>query len=176
VQKKSVDIGGALSSAFSGPIEEDSAPINVLAGALASHRAQGKGALEDSPHLLTVREAVAGLRSGTLTPEDYYLEISRVHRQISDLMGLFEMPQVQRELARADEPEQVLAEKTHEHLEDIEQALARLVNFLDSQEPADLAEGLAQLEAGYLALDQTQDEALQMAEDCDEDDFEEGDV
>ncbi|MBT9581801.1 hypothetical protein IV102_00535 [bacterium] len=177
MNNKSLDIGGALSSAFAGPVEEDSAPVNVLAGALASHRGTAqKGALEDSPYLLAVRQAVAGLRAGSLPVEDYYVEISKVHQQISALIGLFEMQQVQRELALAGEDHQVLAGRTQLHLEQIEQALGRLVHYLDTQDMADLDEGLAQVEAGYLALDKTQDEALQMVEESDEDDSEEEDL
>ena len=177
MHNKNLDIGGALTSAFAGPVEEDSAPVNVLAGALASHKGAGqKGSLQDSPYLLAVRQAVAGLRDGSLSGEDYYVEISKVHQQISALIGLFEMQQVQRELALADETQQDLAERTQLNLEQIEQALGRLVSYLDTQDMADLEEGLTQVEAGYLALDKTHDEALQMVEESDEDDSEEEDL
>lgn len=169
--KKQVDIGGALAGAFTGQVEPDSAPVNVLAGALAAHQGGGKKSpLEESPHLLSVREAVAGLRSQTLAPEDFYVAISKVHQQISELLGLFEMPQVQRELERASENEQNLADQTEEDLGQIEEGLARLVSYLDSQDPSDLEEGLVQVEAGYKSLDKSHDQAIEMADDDEEDD------
>lgn len=171
--EKQVDIGGTLAGALTSPVEADSAPVNVLAGALAAHKGEGKkGALEESPHLLAVREAVSGLRAGTLPPDDYYLAVSKVHQKICELLGLFEMAQVQRELEKASEAEQNLADQTEEDLAQIEEGLARLVNYLDTGELVDLEEGLAQVEAGYLALDKTHDLAIEMADDdSDEEDM-----
>ncbi|MFN8607975.1 MAG: hypothetical protein U0931_10610 [Vulcanimicrobiota bacterium] len=175
--KKSVDIGSALSNAFAVPVEEDSAPVNVLAGALgkpAGVRKQGE--LDEAPNLLAVRAAVLGLRDGSITPEDYFESISAVHLQISELIGLFEMPQVQRELAKASQLDQDLAERTRQGLEVVEQGLVRLVNYLESQDGADLDEGLALVESGYLDLDRTQDDALlEIEEDEDDDEDEEDD-
>lgn len=170
--KKQVDIGGALSNAFAVPVEEDSAPVNVLAGALGKSGGRAKkGDLDEAPHLLAVREAVAGMRNAAVTPEEYYDVISTVHLQISELIGLFEMGQVQREVAKASDSHQDLAERARFSLETIEQGLARLVNYLESQDEADLDEGLAQVESGYLDLDRTQDDALlEVEEDEDDDD------
>lgn len=163
--RKPIDMG-ALSHALQAPVEPDSAPVNLLAGALSKRPGSAKqGELEESPHWLAVREAVEGLRNGKLTPEEYYDAISTVHLQISELLGLFEMGQVQRELAKADEENRQLAERTREGLQVVEQGLVRLVNYLESQENADLEEGLARVEAGYLDLDRTQDDALLLVED-----------
>jgi hypothetical protein len=176
VTKKQVDIGGALSNAFAVPVEEDSAPVNVLAGALARSGGRAKkGELDEAPHLLAVREAVAGMRNGSATPEEFYEAIATVHLQISELIGLFEMTQVQRELAQASESHKDLAERARTSLETIEMGLARLVNYLESHDQADLEEGLAQVESGYLDLDRTQDDALLEVEDDEDEDDEEDD-
>lgn len=167
---KSVDLGGALSQAFAAPVEEDSAPVNLLAGALARPSGSRKSPLESAPHLLAVREAVAALRAGTLDDEGFYKAISGVHQQISDLLGLFELPQVQQELATRPEEAQLLAETTRTNLEQIEAGLGDLVNYLESRNPDHLEEGLSQVEEGYLALDKTQDQALEMMGDSEEDD------
>lgn len=171
--RKPIDMG-ALSNAFQVPVEPDSAPVNLVAGAVARRRGPArKGELEESPHLLAVRAAVEGLRNGDVTSEEYYDAISTVHLQISELLGLFDMGQVQRELAKADEANRQLAERTLEGLQAVEQGLGRLVNYLESQENSDLEEGLAQVEAGYLDLDRTQDDALLLVDDDEEEDDDE---
>lgn len=171
--RKPIDMG-ALSNAFQVPVEPDSAPVNLLAGGGPKRSGPAKkGELEESPHLLAVRAAVEGMREGEVTPEEYYEAISTVHLQISELLGLFEMGQVQRELARADEQNRQLGERTRQGLLEVEQGLVRLVNFLESQENADLEEGLAQVETGYLELDRTQDDALLLVEDDEEEDDDE---
>jgi hypothetical protein len=171
--RKPVDIGGALSHVFQVPVEADSAPVNLLAGASARRSGAAKqGELDESPHLLAVRQAVDGIRNGDVTDEEYYQTVSTVHLQISELLGLFEMGQVQRELAQAGDEDRQLAERTRQGLMTVEQGLARLVNYLESQEKEDLEEGMAQVEAGYLELDQTQDDALLLVEDEEEDDEE----
>lgn len=166
-----MDLGSALSNAFAMPVEEDSAPINMLAGALGKPAGgpKKKGELEESPHLLAVRAAVAGLRDGSVTPDEYHESISTVQVQISELLGLFEMAQVKRELARASESDQQLAERTRQGLEVVEQGLDRLLGYLESEEMDDMDEGLALVESGYLDLDRTQDDALLEIEDDDED-------
>lgn len=172
--RKPVDMG-ALSSAFTTPVEEDSAPVNVLAGALGkpSGSSKKKGELEESPHLLAVREAVEGIRNGAVTAEEYEVTISKVQLQISELLELFDMGRVQRELAKTDEIGRQLAERTREGLQGVEQGLARLTSYLESLDTEDLEEGLAQVEASYLDLDRTQDDALLLVEDDDEDEEDE---
>lgn len=171
--RKPIDMG-ALTNALQAPVEPDSAPVNLMAGAIARRAgAAKKGELDESPHLLAVRSAVEGLSNGDVTSEEYYEAISTVHLQISELLGLFEMGQVQRELARAGEQDRQLAERTRDGLLEVGQGLERLVNFLESQENADLEEGLAQVEAGYLELDRTQDDALLLVEDDEEEDDDE---
>lgn len=174
MDKKPVDLGGALSQAFAVPVEDDSAPVDVLAGALGARPpGSGKSPLESAPNLLAVREAVAGLRAGSLDDEGYYKAISLVHQQITELLGLFELPQVQQELATRPEEARILAETTRTNLEQIEDGLGQLVNYLDTRESEDLEEGLREVEEGYRALDQTQDRALEMMGEPEEDDDEE---
>lgn len=171
--RKPVDMS-ALSNAFQMPVEEDSAPVNVLAGALGkrSGGSKKKGELEEAPHLLAVREAVEGLRNGAITAEEFDEALSKVHLQISELLELFDLGQVRRELAKADEENRQLAERTREGLQGVEQGLVRLMNYLESQEIEDLEEGLAQVEASYLDLDRTQDDALLLVEEDDDEDEE----
>ena len=171
--RKPIDIGGVLSNALLAPVEADSDPVNLLAGP-ASRRpgAAKKGELDESPHLLAVREAVEGIRNGAVTEEEFYQAVSTVHLQISELLGLFEAGEMQRELATGEGENRELVERTREGLLMVEEGLARLVNFLESQEIEDLQEGLAQVEAGYLELDRTQDDALLLVDDEEDDDEE----
>ena len=66
-----------------------------------------------------------------------------------------------------------MAERTREGLQGVEQGLARLTSYLESLDTEDLEEGLAQVEASYLDLDRTQDDALLLVEDDDEDEEDE---
>ncbi len=160
---------GALSSAFETPVEEDSAPVNVLAGALGKRPGSSKGELEESPHLLAVRAAVEGLHNEAITAQEYHQTLSRVHQQIVELLQLFDLGRVKRELEKTSEEGRLLAERTFEGLQAVEQGLVRL---MESQENEDLLEGLAQVEQGYLDLDRTQDDALLLVEDEDDDEDE----
>ena len=163
------DISGAIRGALAGDIEDDSAPLDVMAGERRGQKGPGKTPLEQASNLLKVREAAEGLRSGTLSPEDYLARLTAVHQAISNVLGIFEMPQVTGEMARMDEESLQLVEATRHSLEQIEEGLARMVNHLDDPEGEELEQGLAQVEAGYVALDQTHDECLEQVDDEDED-------
>lgn len=160
----SFDIGGAIRGALEG-VEEDSAPVDVTEGSRRRGSDGEKIPLENAGNLIKVREAREKLLAGDSSAELFCEAVGQVLKTMMELLSLYELPQVQAQLEQADEAQRAVAEKCRVDLETIAEGLEQMMDGADTGDQTLLDTGFARVEAGYQALDATQDAANEIADD-----------
>ncbi len=173
--QKPLDIGGAIQGALELPYEEDRPGLDVTASGPRRTRGESeeKTDLDNSLALTTLRDACKGVVDGSLDEEAFYVTVSKIHQHITGVLAVFDLPQVQRELGLTDPEQRQLAESTHESLVRLEGGIAQLVQFLETNDPAELEQGMAIVEEAFAALDTAQDEALDISSEYEDSEEEE---
>lgn len=159
------DIGGAIRGALEGDIPEDGPPVDVTSGGRPAASESDKIPLEKASNLLRVRQAHEQFLNGEIGPEQLVESVGKVLQTVGELLGLFELPIAQKQLAEAGETAQQVAEKARQDLEAIADGLEQMMDAAESGDRAALDAGMAAVQAGYVALDSTQDTANELLEE-----------
>lgn len=160
------DIGGAIRGALEGDIPDDSPPLDVTAGGKAARGTEGdKIPLESAGNLIRVRQAYDALSAGEMGPDQFTQVVGNVLQTIGELLGLFDLPIAQQQLAQSGETAQQVAEKARMDLEAIAEGLEQMIEGGEVGDKAMLDAGMAAVQAGYVALDSTQDTANELIEE-----------
>ncbi len=137
------------------PGEDDTPPLDVMQ--LAGLMGRSKVPLEQSGHLLAMRDAYAGLDSGRLTRDEYLAKVNEVLGVFQTAVDVFELPHIKRVEAKQPEEKRLIIERTREDFK-------RLLGAALEMKNGDPRRGLDMLEASMKGLDETQDDALNAVE------------
>jgi hypothetical protein len=159
------DIGGAIRGALEGDIPEDGPPLDVTAGGKSPAGESDKIPLEKASNLIRVRQAHEQFANGEISAQQLTESVGKVLQTVGELLGLFDLPIAQKQLADAGETAQQVAEKARQDLESIAEGLEQMIDAAESGDRPALDAGMAAVQAGYQALDSTQDTANELLEE-----------
>ena len=128
--------------------------------------------LDQSPALLFVRKAVREFKQEKISLEEFLTRIEKLEAKAVQQLASFQTS-VKDALPRADADGKTLAGALQGALGKILEGCNTLLEFEDHAEPDSLDEGLAQIEEGFLELDEAEevaDERTEAAPDARSDD------
>ena len=173
MDNENLDLTGTLAGALQNRNqEEDAPPFSLLAGAPGRGSKTEKVSLEEAGNLLTLRQAQERILQNAIPIPEFVQIVTHVRKQVSELLDLYDVDEVNKELEKTDSAQRKVAEDTYNCLDQIEKGIERMLAYAQSHDPNDLKSGLEQVEAGYESLDRVQDEAIRIVEDAEEEDDE----
>lgn len=134
--------GNAIQSAISrAGDEEDGEGINVVSGGGLS--ADGSGAAGELPYVTLLKLAVAGLKSGELSEEQFLEGVSKLDVITDNALRVYAIPTVKKDLpGKLSDHQNEIVNALEAELHRLKEGLTLLLGFPDSQNPADLDTGL----------------------------------
>ena len=167
-------------------VEEDVAPWDLLADALGSLQEldepeedpvldvlEGQVAvseddpdykvpLERSKNLLKLRRLVDGLFDGSLGKTDFLNSIRPMARSMENGLKLAKSPAVQKQLDEMSEDERAVFYDAQDVLKDILKGIQQMLRYKETDNIADVEEGMDSVERCFQELDEIQDDAIAM--------------
>lgn len=146
-------------------LEDDEAPLDVS----ESFDSPEGGAedpfhkvpLEQASNLIRLRRAVAAVKSGQMTVDKFTATVKSFIQPLEDGIHLMQSAPVQKQIAELPEDQLPIFTHLSENLKQLLGGLKTLANYKQSEDPADLDNGMSIIEDAMVGLDQTQDQAIE---------------
>ncbi|MBX3165810.1 MAG: hypothetical protein KF760_00305 [Candidatus Eremiobacteraeota bacterium] len=134
--------GGAIQSAISqAGDEEDEEGVNVVSGGGLS----GEGVDESGelPYVILLKQAVAGLKAGVLTEEQFVEGVSKLDVITDNALRVYAIPTVKKDLpGKLTDHQNEIVNALEVELHRLKEGLTVLLNYPNTQDQADLDSGL----------------------------------
>ncbi|MBN9416426.1 MAG: hypothetical protein J0I12_13360 [Candidatus Eremiobacteraeota bacterium] len=133
--------GGAIQSAISqAGDEEDEEGVNVVSGDGLTAGGSGAGEL---PYVTLLKLAVAGLRSGELSEEQFIEGVSKLDVITDNALRVYAIPTVKKDLpGKLTEHQNEIVDALEVELHRLKEGLTLLLNFPSTKNQGDLDTGL----------------------------------
>ncbi|MCA9791146.1 MAG: hypothetical protein KC910_05100 [Candidatus Eremiobacteraeota bacterium] len=116
--------------------------------------------IDQANNVVMLREAVAGVRDGSLSLEDYQEAVEEIARMARTGVQLFASEPLKQRVAELPEDQAALIWQTGEQIALLKEGTEKMLAYVETQSPGDLDEGWAITEKVMLDLDQLQDQAI----------------
>lgn len=134
--------GGAIQSAISqAGDEEDEEGVNVVSGSgLSADGADGGGEL---PYVILLKQAVAGLKAGVLSEEQFVEGVSKLDVITDNALRVYAIPTVKKDLpGKLTDHQNEIVDALEAELHRLKEGLGLLLNYPNTKEKSDLDSGL----------------------------------
>ena len=134
--------GGAIQSAISQAGDaEDEEGVNVVSG--GGLAADGVDASGELPYVILLKQAVAGLKAGVLSEEQFVEGVSKLDVITDNALRVYAIPTVKKDLpGKLTEHQNEIVNALEAELHRLKEGLTLLLNYPEAKNKADLDAGL----------------------------------
>ncbi|MDQ7821187.1 MAG: hypothetical protein RDV48_00195 [Candidatus Eremiobacteraeota bacterium] len=144
------------------PLDDDALAINAVAGEVRTPGKMGKIPIEEAKTLNVLRDICEKIQSGTIPLEEFKKTHAKIQNIASIGVALWDTEAGKHLVGKLEGEEKELADKQHQEFRNFNEGVARIGNYLKSNDLKDVAEGFKMAEKAMVTLDQIQDRQLEI--------------
>lgn len=155
-----VGMGGALLAARAAAEgeEEDGDPFELLA---EDKHPRGKVPLHKAKNLLKLRAMRTGILTGEVTLEEFEVTVEEIYHVANNALNLFQLPSVRKRETKLTPEQAQVYEDSRAYLSDLVTGIDRMLQYCQTEDRADLEEGMEKVENAMIGISKTQDAAIE---------------